>query len=327
MANTALNGAKKAKQDEFYTRLVDIEKEMNAYIDYDKDVFRGKTILLPCDDPTKSKFTHFFATNFHHLGIKKLISTCYAGKEGDKGKKLCITANNVDTDGVVDFNPQNFEWLEGNGDFRSEEITNLRNEADMVITNPPFSLFREFVTWLKEGNVDFSVIGNINAVTYREVFPLIKENNAWIGTKKMTVDGLFTVPKDIEQDMLDNSKPGGRYRIVDGKVLGRAATIWFTTLQHGKRHEPLELHTMKDNRDNNTQLKKKKHVYDTYDNYDAIEVPLVNAIPSDYYGPMGVPISFLDKYCPEQFYIVDTKNTPVLGGEKIYKRIIIRRRT
>ena len=312
MSNTNLNKAKRAKNDEFYTQLKDIEKEMQAYLDYDPDVFRGKTILLPCDDPTWSNFTKYFAEQFETLGLKKLISTSYAA-DGGNGKVFVLDGENE----------LQWEYLTGDGDFRSAEVTALRDEADIVITNPPFSLFREFITWLSDGDVLFSVIGNKNAITCKDIFPLIKDNTLWVGNRSMSEDFLFGLPKPYQDEMLEG-KPGSRYRIVDGEILGRAPSMWFTNIQHGRRHEPLKLMTQAENEKYNKRIRNNPNSYKKYDNYDAIEVPSTSGMPSDYVGVMGVPISFLDKYCPEQFEILDMV-TPSVEDRCLYKRMLIRR--
>ena len=296
MANSNLLNAKRAKQDEFYTQLVDIEKEMGAYLEYNPDVFRGKTILLPCDDPEWSNFTKYFAVRFRELGIKKLISTSYApcaDGEGDGRGKIFIL------DGTNRAGDIAWDYLDGDGDFRSDEVTALRDEADMVITNPPFSLFRDFMAWLVGGGVEFSVIGNMNAITYKEIFLLVKDNKLWRGA---TPDNgrikWFRIPDDapVKNSVQRTAPDGSRWQDVGNSV-------WFTNIEHGHRHEPLALMTMEDN-----LLYGSKRVRETayvkYDNYDAIEVPETKGIPSDYEGVMGVPITFLDKYSPEQFEIV-----------------------
>ena len=342
----SLSKAKRVKNDEFYTQYADIQKEVNAYLEYNSDVFKDKTVLLPCDDPEWSNFTKFFAQNFENFGLKKLISTSYAinskikqyGQldlpdnaenikhalnfnatiDHQKGKIFTLTRKNKH----VDYNDLEWEYLNGDGDFRSDEIKKLRNEADFVITNPPFSLFREFVSWLFESNKRFLIIGNMNAITYKEIFPLIKENKMWMGTSMNgTGQHWFAIP-----DHYDN----GKIITINGK---RFATIgsacWFTNIDHGRRHQPLELMTMADNIKFNKRLKGKN--YQKYDNYDAIEVPVTNAIPSDYNGVMGVPISFLSKYSPEQFEIVkfrkgDDDKDLCVNGVCPYFRILIKKR-
>ena len=312
MSNTNLIHAKRQKNDEFYTQLKDIECEMQAYLEYDPDVFRGKTILLPCDDPNWSNFTKYFAEQFEVLGLKKLISTSYA-TDGGHGKVFVLDGEN----GLQ------WEYLTGDGDFRSAEVTALRDEADIVITNPPFSLFREFVAWMNEGGVLFSVIGNKNAITCKGIFPLIKDNKMWVGSRPMSDDFLFNIPKSYQDEMLEG-KPGSRYRIVDGEIMGRAPSLWFTNIQHGRRHAPLKLMTQAENEMCNKRIISNANSYKKYDNYDAIEVPVTSGIPSDYVGVMGVPVSFLDKYCLEQFEILDMV-TPSVEDRCLYKRMLIRR--
>ena len=329
MSNTNLNKAKREKNDEFYTQLDDIQREIQAYLDYDPGVFRDKTILLPCDDPTWSNFTKYFAERFETLGLKKLISTSYAA-DGGNGKVFVLDGENE----------LRWEYLTGDGDFRSTEVTALRDEADMVITNPPFSLFRDFVAWLKEGDVLFSVIGNKNAITCKGIFPLIKDNTLWVGNRSMSDDFLFGLPKSSQDEMLEG-KPGSRYRVVDGEIMGRVPALWFTNIQHGRHHKPLKLTTQADNEKHNKRIVNNPNSYKKYDNYDAIEVPATSGIPSDYVGVMGVPISFLDKYCPEQFEIIGCSESEGVGlsrglhdgsavkqaaveNKKLYKRIFIR---
>jgi hypothetical protein len=193
--------------------------------------------------------------------------------------------------------------LDGDGDFKSDEIKKLRDEADIIVTNPPFSLFREFLAWIVEADKQFLIIGNKNCITYKEIFPLFKENKLWIGTMSMGVDLLFNVPNEYARKMLTEGKVGSNYKIVNGTVYGRSSSVWFTNIDHGRRHKPLELMSVEDNLKFNKKLNGKES-YDRYDNYDAIEVPATNAIPKDYDGIMGVPISFLDKYNPEQFEIL-----------------------
>lgn len=319
MANENLGAARKAKNDEFYTQFFDIEREMNAYLDFNPDVFRGKTVLLPCDDPEWSNFTKYFAQNFDHLGLKKLISTSYApnskpkelnlqptlfelesphydeGKAAANGKIFTLT-HDITGDNVINVDDLSWSYLEGDGDFRSDEIVKLREESDVIITNPPFSLFREFLAWIFEGNKEFAIIGNMNAITYKEVFPLFQENRMWIGNGFQSGNAYFATTTKREY-------AAGVFDAETGLVKFRNA-IWFTNLEHGKRHQPLSLMTEADN----IRFSKHKQVkgvgYQKYDNYDAIEVPFTDAIPSDYKEVMGVPISFLDKYSPEQFEIV-----------------------
>jgi len=322
MANENLGAAKKAKFDEFYTQYADIEKEMNAYLDYDKDVFRNKTILLPCDDPEWSNFTKYFAQNFERLGLKKLISTSYALDSKPKELNLQLTlfetqspkfdktkarANgkiftlNRDTTGDKKINVEDLEWeyLKGNGDFRSAEVSKLRDESDIIITNPPFSLFREFLEWIVEAKKKMVILGNMNAITYKEVFRLIKDNRLWLGASIHSGDREFEVPSssDTRSPSLRVDESGKKFIRVDG-------IRWFTDLDHGRRHEVLPLMTEQDNIKFSKHKEVKGKGYQKYENYDAIEVPFTDAIPADYSGTMGVPISFLSKYNPEQFEIV-----------------------
>ncbi len=321
MANTNLANAKTAKNDEFYTQYADIQKEINAYLEYDPNVFRGKTVLLPCDDPEWSNFTKFFAQNFEAFGLKKLISTSYAVDskkikdwqptlfetdspyyDADKSRtngKIFILDEDINGDGRFNINDLQWSYLEGDGDFRSDEVKALRDEADIIVTNPPFSLFREFMAWMMEAGKQFSVIGNMNAITYKEVFPLIRDNKLWYGPSISSGDREFMVPESypIEAAGWRIDEKGKKYIRVKG-------VRWFTNLDHGRRHEPLPLLTMEDNiiYSKHKEIKGKQYVH--YENYDAIDVPYSDAIPSDYEGLMGVPISFLDKYCPEQFEII-----------------------
>ena len=322
--NSNLSQAKAAKNDEFYTQYADIQKEVNAYIEYNPDVFRGKTILLPCDDPEWSNFTKFFAQNFEFFGLKKLISTSYAIESknyktdwqptlfetenplynADKSRvkgKIFTLDHDTNTNGRIDIDDLQWHYLEGDGDFRSAEVTALRDEADIIITNPPFSLFREFLAWIVAGEKQFAIIGNQNAITYKEVFPLIKENKIWIGATGNGSDMVFGVPEGAQIAEGDRAKAARLGYVGNYTRLGNSC--WFTNIEHGRRHQPLKLMTMADNLKFNKKLKGQTEYY-RYDNYDAIEIPFTELIPSDYEGVMGVPISFLDKYCPEQFEIV-----------------------
>lgn len=335
MANDDLGAAKKAKNDEFYTQFLDIEKEMNAYLEYDENVFRGKTVLLPCDDPEWSNFTKYFAQNFERLGLKKLISTSYAPNskpqelnlqptlfelespqfDADKsvanGKIYTLTFDK-NRDNVVDVEDLEWSYLEGDGDFRSAEITNLRNEADIIITNPPFSLFRDFLRWILEAEKRFVIIGNMNALTYKDVFRFIKSNKMWLGQSISSGDREFRVPDSYPLE-------AAGWRVDDGgqKYIRVKGVRWYTNLDHGRRHQALSLMSEADN----IKFSKHKTVagvgYQRYDNYDAIEVPFTDAIPRDYKGVMGVPISFLDKYSPDQFEILG------LGASAGYSKEIV----
>lgn len=361
MANSILGAAKKAKYDEFYTQWADIEREMNAYLEYDPDVFRGKTILLPCDDPEWSNFTKYFALHFEEYGIKKLISTSYAPKANNnarfyeptlfeveapqyvedksltRGRVFTLIPEDLDGDGRVDIDDLRWEYLEGDGDFRSRELLALRDEADMVVTNPPFSLFQPFVNWLFAGGLEFAIIGNNNAITYSDVFPRIKANQMWLGaTRHGTGQMWFRVPDSAPEKTGQRvDEDGVRYQ-----TIGDSA--WFTNLQHGLRHEPLQLMTMEDNLRFSTNKKIVEEGYPEYENYRAIEVGAVVAIPSDYDGVMGVPITFIGKYNPDQFEILGATESEgtgfsnglwiegsrakqaVANGKRKYKRIFIR---
>jgi hypothetical protein len=314
--NSSLSKAKNAKNDEFYTQYHDIEKEINAYLDYDQNVFRGKTILLPCDDPEWSNFTKYFAQNFENFGLKKLISTSFApdsktfkggyqtsileindpkydiSKTNIKGKIYTLD-HDKNKDGKINVDDLGWEYLENDGDFKSTEVKKLRDEADIIITNPPFFLFREFLAWIIEAKKDFLILGNMNAITYKEVFPLIKENKIWLGTKNGAKE----------------------YLTPNGEIQKMGNTIWFTNIDHGRRHQPLPLMTMQDNIKFSRHKEIKGKEFPKYENYNAIEIPFTDAIPSDYKGIMGVPISFLDKYSPEQFEIIG-----MCENEDLYKQ-------
>lgn len=333
MANESLSAAKAAKNDEFYTQYYDIEREINAYLEFDPDVFRGKTVLLPCDDPEWSNFTLYFAQHFQTLGLKKLISTSYAPEskkyktpyqpslfeqdapQFDPNKtsvrgKIFVLDHDIDGDGVIDFHDLEWRYLDGDGDFRSDEVTRLRDEADIIVTNPPFSLFREFLSWIVEADKKFVIIGNMNALTYREVFPLIKDNKIWLGNGFHNGNAYFRPvgEREYASGVKDDSTGLVKFR----------NCCWFTNLDHGRRHQPLSLMTMEEN----IMYSKHKDIrgrgYVHYDNYDAIEVPYTDAIPSDYDGAMGVPITFLDKYCPDQFEILGITKTWFGGANKVY---------
>ncbi len=324
MPNNNLWNAKNAKNDEFYTQYADIEKEMNAYLEFDPDVFRGKAVLLPCDDPEWSNFTKYFAQNFERLGLAKLISTSYAPsaamyhrqptlwesssplfdpeKTTVNGKTFTLSRD-VSGDGRMNVNDLEWEYLAGDGDFLSEEVTRLRDEADVIITNPPFSMFRDFLAWTVKAHKKFVIIGNMNAITYKEVFPLIKSDRMWLGATGNGSDMVFGVPPGAVVAAADKEKAARLGYVGDYTRLGNSC--WFTNLDHGRRHQPLPLMTMSDNlRFSRHKEIRGKAGYMKYDNYDAIEVPFTDAIPSDYEGVMGVPISFLDKYSPEQFEVL-----------------------
>lgn len=318
--NSNLGAAKAAKNDEFYTQYADIQKEVNAYLEYNPDTFRDKTVLLPCDDPEWSNFTRFFAQNFERLGLKRLISTSYAveskkyknyqptlfetssawydvDKTRIKGKIFELTRD-VNGNGRIDLDDLEWHYLEGDGDFRSKEVCELRDEADIIVTNPPFSLFREFVAWIMEAGKQFVIIGTMNAITYKEIFPLIQDNRLWLGNGFSAGNAFFGLPKEAVREYAS-----GVYDEKTGLVKFRNC-CWFTNIDHGRRHEPMQLMSMKDNLRYGKHVQLRENGYLKYENYDAIEVPFSDSIPSDYEGAMGVPITFLDKYCPEQFRIL-----------------------
>jgi len=369
--NKLLHKAKKSKSDEFYTLYSDIQKEVEAYIEYNPDVFRNKVVYCNCDDPFESNFFRYFVLNFKRIGLKQLITTSYkpspvantqlelfggnTNLSKTKGRPN-ITANKFIINEVGDINGdgefslkdvalqlkenKHNEWepLDGNGDFRSEESISLLKQADIVITNPPFSLFRDYIRQLVNYEKNFLIIANINAITYKEVFPLIKENKIWLGTGMGRWISGFIVPKSYELY-------GTETRIdKDGtRIVATNNCLWFTNLDHGKRHQPLPLMTMCDNIKFSSHKEIRGKEYKKYDNYDAIEVPYTDSIPSDYDGVMGVPITFLDKYSPEQFDIIgmaedngrgfsggvmiDPKGNPhatLPSGKHMYKRIFIK---
>lgn len=341
MASKNLHAAKEAKKDEFYTQLLDVENELRHY----RHHFRDKIVFCNCDDPYESNFFKYFASNFNALGLKKLIATCYDGSPvqgtellldfGDTTKdepkkiayKVEITeVNDINCDGRVDLsdvmhllkNGRNvLTLLHGNGDFRSEECIELLKQADIVVTNPPFSLFREYVAQLMKYGKKFLIIGNQNAITYKEIFPLIKENKIWLGYK--AGDMAFRVPADSEprKTRYWQDETGQKWRSM-GNI------CWFTNLDHKKRHEDLILYAHYTPEE-----------YPKYDNYDAINVDKTADIPCDYDGVMGVPITFLDKYNPNQFEIVEFRKgndgkdliySAICGGQiQPYFRILIRR--
>jgi hypothetical protein len=340
MANRNLTNAKRTKNDEFYTQYGDIQKEIAAYLEYNPDVFRGKVVYCNCDDPYESNFFRYFVLNFNKLGLKQLVTTSYKPSPvantqlelfgDDKSLKKSkgrpkVTANrfiinevhDIDDDGEFNLkgvakqlkaNKQN-EWtpLEGDGDFRSDECINLLKQSDIVITNPPFSLFREYVKQLFDYDKKFVIIGSMSAITYKEIFPLIKNNKLWLGNGFHAGNAYFFTPntRDFASGVYDAKTGLVKFRNV----------CWFTNLDHGRRHQPLPLMTMRENVKYSKHKEiKVKRKYNKYDNYDAIEVPFTDAIPSDYDGVMGVPISFLDKYSPEQFVIVG-----MCENEDLYK--------
>ncbi len=344
--NKNLSAANKAKKDEFYTQLVDIANELKHY----RQHFAGKTVLCNCDDPYESNFFKFFAMKFKPWGLKKLICTCwggssvaqqeltlfpeefeatdeYGGRQRVAYKIELTEMGDENGDGAIDLEDVKLllerkkpERLKGDGDFRSHECIELLKEADIVVTNPPFSLFREYVAQLVKYEKKFLIIGNMNAVTYKEIFPLIKDNKLWYAPSISSGDREFRVP-----DSYPLQASGWRIDDEGIKYIRVKGVRWFTNLDHKKRHEPLDLY---------------KHYspeeYPTYDNYDAINVDKTSEIPMDYDGIMGVPITFLDKYCPEQFNIIGldryVDDNPHYGyrftinGKETYARILIRKR-
>ena len=284
--NNNLHSAKKAKNDEFYTRIDDVEKELKYY----KHFFKGKKVLCNCNDGKIngewSAFAQYFSLNFEHLGLEKL--TCVSYNEDGHGMKY-VYCGDKNGNCLAD----DFEWevseLKGHGDFLDEEGCQMMQECDVVVTNPPFSLFRDFVAQLVKYDKKFLIIGNMNAITFKEIFPLIKENKLWVGISTFNNGMYFAIPNDYEYKDTYKFK-----REIDGKKVMRVASIcWFTNIEHSKRNLPLDLYKKYNPKD-----------YPKYDNYDAINVDKVTDIPMDYDGVMGVPITFLDKYCPTQFEIV-----------------------
>lgn len=341
MAKSDLTSAQKAKKDEFYTQLDDIAKELKYYTQY----FQGKVVLCNCDDPYESNFFKYFALNFNRLGLKKLIATCYNGSpiagdelpllfeiEENEPKKIAYKVEitevqDYNNDGAV--NLADVQWLiqndknvlsllKGNGDFRSQECIELLKEADIVVTNPPFSLFREYLAQLVQYKKLFLIIGNVNAISYKESFALIKENKLWMGVSIHSGDREFRVP-----DTYPLNAAGHRVDEKGNKYIRVKGVRWFTNMDYPQRHEDLVLY---------------KHYtpeeYPKYDNYDAININVTSEIPIDYEGVMGVPITFLDKYNPDQFEIIGAMTTtkvdeynfgyPYVNGIKLYARILIR---
>ena len=332
MASTSLNSnlhnAKNSKNDEFYTQLSDIEKELKNY----KKHFKDKIVYCNCDDPRVSNFFHYFSYNFEKLGLKKLITTCYKNQNRDLfSQHNCEQAIYLEYDGdknnnkVPDPEEIGIRHLKGDGDFRSEESIELLKQADIVVTNPPFSLFREYIAQLIEYDKKFLIIGDQNAITYKEIFKLVKQNKVWLGYDNGGTKW-FQVPDDYD------IKTESRKKIENGvKYFSKGSITWYTNIDTTKRHEYLILY--------------KKYApdeYPQYDNYDAINIDITKNIPMDYEGVMGVPITFMDKYNPKQFEIIWTTDrggdgmleqiklpharydAPVVNGKGLYKRILIR---
>ena len=306
--NKNLHSAKDAKKDEFYTQLADIEKELKHY----KEHFEGKSVFCNCDDPRVSNFFHYFSFNFETLGLKKLMTTCYKNQNADlfsehKSEKAIYLEYNGDKNAnkVPDPEEIGIQYLKGDGDFRSKECIELLKQADIVVTNPPFSLFREYIAQLIEYDKKFVILGNMNAITYKDIFKLNKENKLWIGPSIHSGDREFGVPDDYPLN-------AASHRIDDkgNKFIRVKGVRWFTNLDYEERHEDLILYK-----------KYNPEEYPTYDNYDAINVNVTNDIPMDYEGAIGVPITFLDKYNPDQFEIIGLgiSNSGKEFGVKPYK--------
>ena len=315
-SNANLNRAREEKNDEFYTRYEDIAKEMVYYTEH----FKDKVIYCNCDDPFKSNFVRYFIVNFHAFGLKRVIATCFKDEEKKRfnfGHRKYAKGTFLDYHGELGDVVRDFpidlispytRLLEGNGDFRNKECQELLDESDIVVTNPPFSLFKEFLLLLEEHGKKYIVLGNGNAVAYKEVFPLIKENKVWLGIKRIGGRFDFIVPK---------SHDGKYVRERDGVRIAEVSNAcWFTNLDHKHRPEFLSLNK-----------KYYPSIYPKYDNYDAIEVSKVADIPMDYDGLIGVPITILDRYNPEQFEIVGLLGDGLVGGKELYKRILIRKRS
>ena len=359
MGNSQLSAAKKAKNDEFSTRMTDIEHELV----HSRKHFKGKVVLCNCDDPFESNFFKYFALNFNPLGLKKLIATCYSGSPiaggeyqpslfdddvdentgrhrraykavvnafrdttGDGGLDIDDIRNLLDS-GENELTELHGDGIYGAGDFRSKECLELLDEADIVVTNPPFSLFREYVATLMDYDKKFVIVGNQNAITYKEAFPLLRDDRLWLGYNKVKE---FVVPS------ADHPERGNIVTDGKGGLIAKFGNIcWYTNLDIKKRHEDLLLYR---------RYKEDPSRYPKYDNYDAIEVSKVKDIPEDYWGVMGVPITFMDSYNPEQFEIIGCSESegrgfsnglwnpesgiaqPTIGGRKVYKRLFIRRR-
>ena len=295
--NRNLQAAKRDKNDDFYTQLPDIENELKHY----RAHFRDRVVYCNCDDPRISNFFHYFSWNFQHLGLRKLITTCYRNRQRDLfSRHDCEQAIMLEYDGFRDQErvprPEDIgiTQLQGDGDFRSPECVAFLKQADIVVTNPPFSLFREYVAQLSKHQKKFIIIGSKNAITYKEIFPLIRDNRLWLGIHPGGRDMLFDVPPDHAAELVETKREGSAWRLVDGVVKGRLGNAaWYTNLSHGRRHAELYLSERYD-----------PAVYPKYDNYDAIEVSSIAEIPVDFDGVMGVPITFLDRYNPDQFEIV-----------------------
>jgi len=307
MAQKTLSSAKTAKNDEFYTLMEDIENEISQY---DFNLFKEKVIYCNCDDPTWSNFFKFFVKWGKKLGIKEAIFTNYSNANRKFGQLTLFEENDLFESAEDDKNGTAHYWvykpstgktvkkeLKGNGDFRSDECITFLEKADIVVTNPPFSLFKEYLELLVKKEKTFLIVGNPNAITYKEMFKLIKEDKIWLGFKPLGTDTYFKIPEAHQHRLVRENKEGSGYVIINGEILGRTMACWYTNMDIIKRHKPMVLH------------KQDLSQFTKYDNYDAIDIPQVKLIPDNYFGVMGVPITFLEKYCPEQFEIIGTADS------------------
>ena len=302
--NADLTAAKTARKDEFYTQLADIEKEMSCY----REHFKGRTVLCNCDDPFQSNFFKYFVLNFNSLGLKKLVATCRAKKPIKAVvTAVCDRMDDVDVGKLLKLKGNEFAELKGDGDFRSDECLALLDEADIAATNPPFSLFREYVSTLMERGKKFIILGSVNAVTYKEFFPLLKENKVWIGASIHSGDRAFYVPDNYPLD----ASSGGIDKETGRKYIRVKGVRWYTNLDIGRRHEKLKL----------TKRYSPK-LYPKYDNYDAVNVDFTSDIPCDYAGTMGVPVTFLDKYSPDQFEIIGMGIGTLFDGNPLGRKFM-----
>lgn len=343
--------ARKAKNDEFYTRYSDIVNELSAYRSYTPDIFRGKSVYCNCDNPYYSQFFRYFVDNFNELGLRQLTVTNYCDQPYDPLRpenvphKVTIRSipdylDTVDNDWMDTLDQLKIqddnEWdiLSDSGDFGSAECIDILNQSDIVVTNPPFSLFQKYMQLLLKADKEFVVIGNKNALVSKILFPYIQENKIWVGATSFNTDMVFNAPSNTDF----NAIPKSASKLIDGVYYLRAPAVWVTNIDHARRHSPLPLRTMDENRLHNTYIIKNPNSYKKYDNYAAIEVPRTSGIPSDYDGVVGVPLSFLDVYCPEQFDIIGSStyagqcNTvygekSLIDGKVTFSRVFIQRKT
>ena len=295
MSNNNLYNAKRNKKDEFYTTYKDIKKEIDVYFNYNINLFRDKTVLLPCDDYEKSNFTKYFIDNFDKFKLKRIISTCY--NYNNKGKILIYEKNKIKNGN-----------LKTNGDFRNDDITELRNKSDIIITNPPFSLFREFFDWLINSNKLFLSVTNLPSLVCKNIFPFIQNNKVWLGNNKENFSG-FVVPE---------------YYNKKNNIIKLNNTIWITNIDY-RRYNNIELKPINYHIQNSKHKEIKNIGFLKYDNLDAINVPYIDSIPSDYEGIIGVPITFLTKYNPKQFKIIGIRNNLKINDKKVFGRILIKK--